>query len=71
MSIDFTGRSNITLNWGLEVKNICTILSVLRYENATFGIEEPRSMLRGMFFRTAEPTGNVLAIAVQKTRKLC
>ena len=28
-------------------------------------IEEPRSKLRGMFCRSAEPTGNALAIAVQ------
>jgi hypothetical protein len=28
-------------------------------------IEEPRSKLRGMFCRAAEPRGNTLAIAVQ------
>ena len=28
-------------------------------------IEEPRSKLRGMFCRAAEPTGNALAVSVQ------
>ena len=34
-----------------------------------FHIEEPRNKLRGMFCRSAEPTGNALTIAVQFTIK--